>query len=502
MFERHSIRSRYSMRATAVSLLSAAAVAISGAAPATSYAADGSAAAGAAQVSAFGADASAAITRAASLRTVKVASVAALVKALAEAMPGDRIALADGSYVLGSDIKVTRSGTAENPVVIAAENVGRVFLKGAGTFDIEANHLVVEGFNFTNGATLEVPAIRHHVRVTRNVFQMPSTVKNWVSIAGDDCEIDHNVFQKKKTEGVFLQITGPGTADMAKRTHIHHNQFKEHTFGGANGGESIRLGLSMRQHGQAAALVEDNLFDKANGDPEAISVKSSGNLIRHNTIRNSRGTITLRHGWNNTVDGNMIIGGSSGIRVFGNGHVVINNVVQNSSAAPLLEIGSGDIRDDSKNLNVHEAADHVLVAFNTFVGSGLSANVLRVGDAKEKFTPDDITFANNILSGNVRVEKSTNLTWNGNIITTKSTAVPTLGYRVANPQLLLVDGLYRLSATSPAFGTAVGSYSKVRTDIDGQARPQTRSSVGADEVVVGGVNRVPAVSTVVGPTAP
>lgn len=487
---------RYSKRAAALSMIGAAAIAISGAIPAAAHAAT-PAAAGQATFAAT------AVTRADALRTIKVTTTAALIQALASAQPGDRIALADGTYSLGSDIKVSASGTAQNPIVIAAENVGKATIKGSGTFAVAASHIVIEGFVFTNAKSLEVPVGRHHVRLTRNTFQLSSSVKNWVSVAGDDAEVDHNTFQKKSTVGVFLQIIGPGTADMAKRVHIHHNQFKDHTFSGANGGESIRLGLSSRQHGKAAALVEDNLFEKANGDPEAISVKSSDNVIRHNTIRNSKGTITLRHGWNNTVDGNMLMGGTVGIRVFGNDHVVINNVVQNSTRSPLLEIGSGTIRDDSGNLNVHEAADRVLVAHNTLVASGLgTATALQIGDAKEKFTPDAITVVNNILAGGVRVEKSSNLNWQSNLVTIKSTSMPTAGYRVAAPQLVLVNGVYRLSPLSPALRSATVTVAKVATDMDGQARPAANSSVGADELVAGGGDRDPGTVVVVGPAAP
>jgi poly(beta-D-mannuronate) lyase len=487
---------RFSTRATAVSLMSAAAIAISGAVPAVSYAATS---AGTDQASAL----AVAGNTAAALRTIKVNTTANLTKALASALPGDRITLADGTYSLGSDIKIAKSGTAQNPIVIAAENIGKAIIKGSGTFDITASHIAVEGFVFNNSSTLEVPVGSHHVRLSRNVFQLSSSVKNWVSVAGDDAEVDHNTFQKKSTVGVFLQIIGPGTADMAKRVHIHRNLFKEHTFGGTNGGESIRLGLSTRQHGKAAALVENNLFDKANGDPEAISVKSSDNVIRHNTIRNSKGTITLRHGWNNTVDGNMLIGGTAGIRVFGNDHVVINNVVQNSTRSPLVELGGGDIKDDTKNLNVHEAADRILVAHNTLVSAGLGiSTVLQVGASGEKFNPDTVTVANNIMVGGVRVEKSTNLTWQGNLATVKTTAMPITGYRVVNPQLVQADGLYRLSPLSPALRAATVTVDKVTSDMDGQARPQQNRSIGADELVIDGTDRNPFTSLVVGPAAP
>ena len=100
-------------------------------------------------------------------------------------------------------------------------------------------------------------------------------------------------------------MVGPSGA-MAQRVHVHHNYFYNHQFKGANGGESIRLGLSGRQHAEPTALIENNLFEKADGDSEAISIKSSDNVVRYNTIPDSKGT-SLRHG-NTRVEGNILFG--------------------------------------------------------------------------------------------------------------------------------------------------------------------------------------------------
>ncbi|WP_426998444.1 chondroitinase-B domain-containing protein [Pseudarthrobacter sp. N5] len=86
---------------------------------------------------------------------------------------------------------------------------------------------------------------------------------------------------------MYLGIEGAGTTEMAQRVHVYRNYFSDQSFSGANAGEPIRLGVSPRALSSAHAVVEFNLFERANGDPEAISVKSSDNTIRYNTIRNS-----------------------------------------------------------------------------------------------------------------------------------------------------------------------------------------------------------------------
>jgi poly(beta-D-mannuronate) lyase len=322
-----------------------------------------------------------------------------------------------------------------------------------------------------------------------------------LTVAADDTEVDHNTFQNKTSGGVYLQINGPGSHDMAKRVHIHHNYFFNHQFKGANGGESIRLGLSGRQHGDARALVEYNLFEKANGDSEALSVKSSNNMIRFNTFLNSRGTLSLRHGWGTTVDGNIIIGGSSGIRFFGNNHTIINNIVQGSSGQE-LEVGGGEIKDDTGSTTAHEAADHCVVLFNTFVSSG--GDLVKFGGGK-KYGPDDVMLADNIFQGSgtlVTKRQGTNLKWQGNIINGGSAGIiPAGGYASANPQLsAAAGGMLRPAAGSPVIDAAAGTFAQVTTDLDEQVRTGAKD-VGADEVQAATPRR-PLTAADVGPQAP
>jgi hypothetical protein len=442
---------------------------------------------------------------AASPRTVKVNSVAALTAAVAAATPGVRIELATGAYALAAPLKVRASGTAAAPIVIAAAAGAKAQIRGTGGVEVTGSYVTFSGLSFLNTETFEVAAGTRHVRLTRNSFQLGPAAVNWVSVAGDDAEVDHNQFVGKRTAGVFLQLTGPGTAGMAQRVRVHHNYFADHTFRGSNGGEALRLGVSSRQKASARAIVEDNLFERVNGDQEAISVKSSDNVIRRNTIRDSTGTITLRHGGRNTVDSNLLIGGTTGIRVFGNDQTVINNVVQDSSRSRLIEVGGGDIRDDSGSSTRHEAADRVLVAFNTVVVRTAWSTALDVGDEDEAVHPDTITVADNVLVSakrSLRLERGTRVTWLGNLVS-GAVAGASTGYRAVDPKLAKdAYGVYRPAAGSPVLGAALGSFAKVSMDVDGQTRPAAKRSVGADEPSAKTVtNRKPATRLTVGVAA-
>jgi poly(beta-D-mannuronate) lyase len=462
------------------------------------------AAAVAAPLTLWGLGTATAAPRPVSVTNVSVTSVPGLTAALARAVPGDRITVAAGVYTSGT-LRITRSGTAAAPIRVAAAGTGAsagtgaVEMTGAARIEFGAvSHVVLEGFTFTGANGLDVPPSAAAVRITRNTFN--NVGGHNVVISADNSEVDHNAFLNKSSAGVYLQVNGPGASGMAKNVHVHHNYFFNHHFGGANGGESIRFGLSGRQHGDARGLVEYNLLERADGDSEAISIKSSNNVVRYNTFLNSRGTLSLRHGWGTTVDGNYIIGGRSGIRFFGNNHTVINNVVQDSAGQP-LEVGGGEIRDDTNSTTAHEAADHCVVLFNTFVGTG--SRVVRFGSDKP-FDPSDINLSDNIFvghGGSAVAGTGARIVWGGNILFGSARGtMPTSGYRAVDPRLARGTGnLFRLSTGSPAVNAATGSFPQVTLDMDLVARAGAKD-VGADEL--GGAQRRPLTRADVGPSAP
>jgi len=433
-------------------------------------------------------------------RTLAVSSPNQLVTALAQAQPGDRVEVAAGDYAT-APVRVTHSGTAQAPITITAATPGQARFTGAGGLDLTGvSHVVVQGFVFDNNDGLTVPGDAAANRVTRNTFQgNPSGAS--LSVKANDTEVDHNTFQNRTSEGVYLQVVGPGSNDMAQRVHVHHNYFYNHQFKGDNGGESIRFGLSGRQHAVANGLIEYNLFNKADGDSEAISVKSSNNVVRYNTIINSRGTLSLRHGWNTLVEGNILIGGTTGIRFFGNNHTIINNVVQDTTNTAAMEVGGGEVRDDTTSGTNHEAADHCVVAFNTLSGS---SNLIWLNSSKP-YPPSDTTVANNVFLGKgTAAGKGTGSSshFSANILFGSSAgSVPSGGYKTVDPKLAKdAHGLLRPTSSSPVIGAATGSFPQVSKDIDQQSRP-TAKDVGADQYNSATPGR-PLTTADVGPTAP
>lgn len=420
---------------------------------------------------------------------VGVSTVSSLQAALDTARPGQRIVLAEGVHAPAEPIKITRSG-----VTVAAKNVGRtVFTQGG--FQLGAvRDVTIEGFVFDGTSTLSVPAEAAGTRITRNTYNGDKPSSS-LTVSADDVQVDHNTFSNRSNEGVYLQITGPGS-EIAKRTWVHHNYFYNHSFSGDNGGESIRLGFSHKQSKSAYAVIEHNLFEKANGDPEAISVKSSDNTIRFNTIRDSKGYIVLRHGNRTTVEGNLLFG--SGIRFHGNDHKVFNNYVQNTGDRAIV-FGKGSETDSGPTSTSHDRPDRVTVAFNTLVGTGAV-----VDSDTGTYAPKDCVLANNVIQGSssklVDMMSGSTVRYEGNVVWGGTAGMPN-GYRTVDPKLVRdANGLLRLASGSPAIDSSAGTYSYVTRDFDLQAR-SGKPDVGADEYNSSAV-RKPLTKADVGVSAP
>ncbi|MER7521217.1 polysaccharide lyase 6 family protein [Streptomyces sp. NPDC126499] len=443
--------------------------------------------------------------------TVTVGSLAELQRAIDRAVAGDRIVLANGTYTVPSGGAITvsgRHGSAAAPITIVAESRGGAVLQGERGFVFtDSSDIVVSGFALRQSTTLEIPASCPRIRLTRNDLRFADVPGlDWVVVRGDDAKIDRNRFHDKTTEGIFLVVDGPGSTAMAQRTQILRNHFADHSYTGANGGEPIRLGVSSRALSSASAVVEHNLFERCDGDPEAVSVKSSDNTVRHNTIRDSRGGIVLRHGNRTTVEGNHLLGGEDGVRLYGNDHLVVNNYFGGLTGRALV-IGSGTTRDHHSGETTEErrgndACDRAVIAHNTLVG-----NARTLSGESRTHAPSDVVIADNIMvsaTGTlVDLDRTIGFVWQGNILwgAAADGTLPSAGYRRVDPRLRLdTDGVHRLTAGSPAIDAATLTEPAVTQDLDGHPRTGARD-VGADEYSALAPVRRPLTPSDVGPNA-
>ncbi|MFF0483135.1 chondroitinase-B domain-containing protein [Streptomyces sp. NPDC004435] len=442
--------------------------------------------------------------------TVTVTSIAALQSAIDSAVPGDRVVLADGAYTVpSSGIRVSgKHGTTSAPITIVSASRGGAVLSGSVSFVLSgSSNITISGFAFRQTTTLAVPADCPRIRLTRNDFKLADSAGlDWVTVRGDDAKIDRNYFHHRSSQGIFLVVDGPGTTAMAQRTHIFRNYFADHSYTGANGGEAIRLGVSHRALSTADAVVEYNLFERCDGDPEAISVKSSGNTIRYNTLRDGKGGIVLRHGNATTVEGNHVLGGANGVRLYGNDHLVVNNHISGTTSRGIV-IGSGTVRDHhagetTEQRRGNDACDRAVIAHNTLVG-----NSATLSGEDRTYEPRDVVVADNILVAGggtlVNLGAATGFTWQGNILwgSAADGTIPSGGFRRVDPLLRKdADGVHRLTAGSPAVDAATLASLTVAEDADGHTRTGARD-VGADEYTTLAPVRRPLTPSDVGPNA-
>lgn len=432
--------------------------------------------------------------------------------AIGRALPGSVITLADGTYDVpaGAPIAVTgKRGTASRPITIRAESVGGVILTGEQSFVLTgSSDITLSGFAFRQRTTLEIPPDCRRIRLTRNDFQLADLEGlHWVMVRADYSTVDRNDFHGKSTLGIYLGIEGAGTDEMAEGVHITRNHFRDHTFPGDNGGEPIRLGVSPRALATAGAVVEFNLFEHADGDPEAISVKSSGNTIRHNTIRDSLGGIVLRHGNHNRVEGNYLLSGQNGIRIYGDDHLIVNNYLETITGSGIV-LGSGSVRDhfpgeSAASRRGNDAPDRVQIALNTVLDCATAIS----GESHRTLPPQACTVSDNLLMADsgqlVNMPFQDGIGWSGNLLWGHAADgnAPVAGFNRVDPRLAAgQDGVRRLTAGSPAINAATRSYPEVRVDLDGQFRAR-RADVGADEFSRQRPTLRPLTATDVGPHA-
>jgi hypothetical protein len=424
--------------------------------------------------------------------TIEVGTAKELLNALAKAEPGMRILLSDGEYDLGGVVNITCQAMKEKPLSIVAKRQGKAkFVGNSHLVLTAAEYIIVEGMDFasTNGPAVELRGC-NHVQIARNTFHLKETKRgSWIlidGIKGDSLRlshhnrIDHNLFEKKSQLGNFITIEGTRRfqPQMSQYDRIDHNLFADIGPRVENVLEAIRAGSAEYSLSSGFTIIEENVFDRCDGDPEYVSIKSSDVTIRHNTFHECLGSLSLRHGNRNTVEGNFILGngrtgtfldstgkkwtlGTGGVRFYGTGMRIMNNYFEGLTGRgwdATFAITNGDAEHgDGQPLNKHFRIHDATIAFNTLVNNASNFEIGFDGEGFQgnwwRLPPIGLRIANNIIVG----EKDTlikifaqpvNCTWENNIVWPTGIAVAARssidGVRVTDPQLVRVGGIWQL----------------------------------------------------------
>ena len=344
---------------------------------------------------------------------IRVESQQAFRDAVRSLEPGDTLVLANGEW-RDFEILFTGEGLEGKPITLTAEVKGKVFITGQSNLRLAGKHLVVSGLVFRDGysPTNTVIAFRktqgdyaYHSRVTEVVidrFNNPERYETdyWVMLYGKHNRFDHNHLVGKSNQGVTLAVKLDTEESQENHHRIDHNYFGPRPVLGSNGGETIRIGTSHYSLSDSLTVVENNYFDRCDGEVEIISSKSGGNVFRGNLFFKSRGTLTLRHGNGNLVENNIFLGNrvdhTGGIRVINKRQTVRNNYMHGLTGhrfggAFVIMNGVPD-----SPINRYHQVEDTVIENNSIIESD-HVELAAGSDAERSAPPITTAFRNNLV---------------------------------------------------------------------------------------------------------
>lgn len=333
--------------------------------------------------------------------------------AVKDAKPGDIIKLANGTW---EDFQIVFAGEGEegNPITLTAQTKGEVILSGQSNLRLAGEYLEVSGLVFKDGytPTSEVISFRRNSKEFANNSRVTEVVIDnynnperyevdfWVMMYGKNNRFDHNHIVGKRNKGVTMAVRLNDEKSLENYHKIDHNYFGPRPILGSNGGETLRIGTSHHSRKDSFTTVENNYFDRADGELEIISNKSGKNSFVGNTFFQSRGTLTMRHGNNNLVEGNVFFGNNAdhtgGIRVINAGQTIRNNYMEGLKGTRFG--GAFVVMNGVPNgpINRYDPVINALIENNTLVDSD-NVQLGAGSDEERSGAPSDSVFTNNLI---------------------------------------------------------------------------------------------------------
>jgi len=328
-------------------------------------------------------------------------------------LAGDTLVLANGTWK-DFEILFEGKGTAQHAITLTAQEKGKVIISGKSNLRLAGEYLVVSGLVFKNGHTPTDAVISfrkgkkqlaNHSRVTEVVidrFNNPERFEPdyWVAMYGKHNRFDHNHLEGKLNKGVTMAVRLDTEASRENHHQIDHNYFGPRSILGSNGGETLRIGTSHYSRSDSLTRVENNYFDRCDGELEIVSNKSGGNVFKGNVFFQSRGTLTLRHGHGNVLEGNVFFGNGAdhtgGIRVINKRQTVRNNYFEGLAGyrfGGALVLMNGV---PNSPINRYDRVEDAVIENNTFISSD-HIQLAAGSDAERSAVPVRSQFNNNVF---------------------------------------------------------------------------------------------------------
>ncbi|MEO9966740.1 MAG: polysaccharide lyase 6 family protein [Reichenbachiella sp.] len=402
-----------------------------------------------------------------------IGNAAELKTKLALANPGDTIKLANGEWK-NAELVIKAQGSKEAPIVVMAETFGGVKLTGSSNLKLGGEYVVVSGLHFTDGYTPTAEVISFKIkkndlanncRVTQTVISNYSNPERhesdyWVGMYGKNNRFDHNALVGKGNKGVTMAVRLNSEESLENSHLIDHNYFGPRENLGANGGETLRIGTSHYSLSFSNTQVLNNYFDRCDGEHEIISNKSCGNLFKGNVFEECVGTLTFRHGNENTVESNAFIGNgkphTGGIRVINEKQKVLNNYGYGLTGHRFR--GALVVMNGVPNspINRYHPVKDSEINNNTFINCDY-VQLCAGSDAERSAIPQTTSISNNIFWNESKNDVFTayddisGITFDGNILSSNIKSLGD-GFEAVESELVQNAGIYSLKDQSITAG--------------------------------------------------
>lgn len=246
------------------------------------------------------------------------------------------------------DIGASVRGNAEKPVMVRAASRHGVVLTGRSQVRIAGQHVVVKDLLFQGTREDAVLITGDDDRLEDARFDAcghpQKTQSHIVVIAptGQRNDILGNEFIGSLSMSIIIRADKAGAPEQPLGNKVRRNVFRDIKRLSNNGQEPIQIAGPGGAGAPVAlnALVEENIFERTDGDREAISIKAAGTIVRRNVFRDMDASINLRGSNDNVIEGNLAIN-TRPIRVAGANNRIVNNYFFNPRKGPAMVLVAG-----------------------------------------------------------------------------------------------------------------------------------------------------------------
>mgnify|MGYP000111685914 FL=1 len=346
---------------------------------------------------------------------LSVSTTQELVNSGLQAKAGDTVVIKSGNYS-NCKLLLSAKGTARQPIVFMAQVPGGVVFTGNSYLHITGTYITVSGVVFKDGyaGKNHVWQFSHGKEVANNSRITASSIQSfnnplrldenhWLTLSGKNNRVDHCNFTDKTNLGVLVAVLLDDDRSRINNHSIDSNYFGIRKPLGSNAGEMIRVGVSQHCTFYSNTVIKNNFFEYCDGETEIVSIKSCGNKVVGNVFKECQGAVVLRHGNDNTVEGNLFYGndkeGTGGVRVINEGNWIVNNFMSHCKGqgfrSPLAIMAGVFNSPANRYLPVRDA----VIANNTFLNC-TPFSISEGKDAERSVDPKNVLLLNNLFYAN------------------------------------------------------------------------------------------------------